>query len=99
MNYSISEKAQNDLENIWYYTFFEWSEEQANKYYRQIILEINNLCNNPKSGKDFSHIKKDYWKAKAQSHFIFYKINKEKNEIEIIRILHHQMDINSRLND
>ncbi|KAA5535530.1 hypothetical protein [Paenimyroides baculatum] len=33
-----------------------------------------------------------------KSHFIFYKINQKNNEIEIIRILHEQMDIDDNLN-
>jgi type I restriction enzyme M protein len=31
--------------------------------------------------------------------FIFYKVNQEKKELEIIRILHQQMDIENRLNE
>lgn len=29
MKYKISNKAQNDIENIWLYTFETWSKEQA----------------------------------------------------------------------
>ncbi|MCA1760698.1 MAG: type II toxin-antitoxin system RelE/ParE family toxin, partial [Bacteroidales bacterium] len=35
---------------------------------------------------------------RVKSHFIFYKINKEEI-LEIIRILHQSMDIETRLND
>jgi toxin ParE1/3/4 len=40
---------------------------------------------------------KDYRASKVKSHFIFYKYSS--TEIEIIRILHENMDIPNRLND
>jgi len=40
-----------------------------------------------------------YFRSRVKSHFIFYKIDLKDNELEIIRILHQQMDIESRLND
>ena len=46
------------------------------------------------NGIDFGKIRKGYWRTKVNSHFIFYKIKKE---IEIIRILHEMMDIESHL--
>lgn len=61
--------------------------------------EIEYICENPKSGKDYDNVRKGYFRSRVKSHFIFYKINSEENEIEIIRILHQQMDIDSHLDD
>jgi toxin ParE1/3/4 len=99
MNYRISVEASNDLEKIWLYTFEHWSEQQADRYINLIIDEVEYISKNPHSGKDYSIIRKGYYRARAQSHFIFYKINIKKNVVEIIRILHSQMDIESRLGD
>jgi toxin ParE1/3/4 len=33
-DYIISEKALEDLNNIWIYTAENWSVEQANRYYK-----------------------------------------------------------------
>ena len=99
MMFKISNEAQNDLENIWLYTFKTWSTEQADRYYNLILDEIEYLAKNPDIGKDYSHVRKGYLRSKVKSHFIFYKINKKENLIEIIRILHQQMDIENRLND
>jgi toxin ParE1/3/4 len=38
--YIISEKALEDLNNIWLYTVENWSVKQANKYYNLILDEI-----------------------------------------------------------
>lgn len=99
MKYKISNEASNDLEKIWLYTFEIWSEEQADHYFNLLMDEIEYLSKNPKSGKDYSEIRKGYFRSRVKSHFIFYKINFKNEEIEIIRILHQQMDISSRLDE
>jgi len=99
MKYKISLEASRDIEKIWLYTFEKWSLEQADRYFNLIMNEIEYLAKNPKSGKDYSEVRKGYFRSQIKAHFIFYKINKKNNEIEIIRILHQRMDINSRLNE
>lgn len=38
--YRISEKAIQDLEYIWLYTFETWNQEQADRYYNLLINYI-----------------------------------------------------------
>jgi toxin ParE1/3/4 len=97
MNFTIRKEAEKDLENIWLYTFENWSIEQAEKYLNLIFDEIDYLCLKPNSGLDYGNIRKGYWRSKVNSHFIFYKINDKQNEIEIIRVLHEMMDIENHL--
>lgn len=99
MGYKISNKASEDIEKIWLYTFENWSLEQADRYINLILDEIEYLAINPISGKDFGHIKKSYRYAPVKSHLIFYKNAERDGDIEIVRILHERMDIESRLND
>ena len=99
MKYRISVEAAKDLEKIWLYTCENWSQEQADRYFNLIIDEIENVSNDPSSGKDCSDIRKGYYRSRVKSHFIFYRINLKNKEIEIMRILHQQMDIATRLND
>ena len=99
MIYKISKEASNDLEKIWLYTIETWSAEQADRYLNLIFDEIEYLCQKPNSGSDFSHVRKDYLRSQVKSHLIFYKINQKQSELEIIRILHQQMDIENRLNE
>ena len=99
MNYKISKQAEIDLENIWLYNFEEWSIDQADYYFDLIMDEIEYISKNPKTGKDYNEIRKGYFRSRVKSHFIFYKINLKEENIEIIRILHQQMDIESHIND
>ena len=95
-SYRISEKAIEDLEQIWYYTFKQWSSEQADRYYKLIIDEIDYLANNFESGRNLDHIKPGYKVSKVKSHLIIYR--KGKDEIlEVVRILHEMMDVPNRL--
>jgi len=71
--------------------------EQADRYYNLLMDEVEYLATNPFSGKDFSEIRKGYFASRVKSHFIFYKILKSKKAIEIIRVLHQRMDIETLL--
>lgn len=97
MNYEISNEALNDLQNIWIYTFKNWSIAQADRYFNLIMDEIEYLSENPDSGKDYGHVRQGYYRSKVKSHLAFYKINAQQNVIEIIRILHQQMDLDIQL--
>ena len=78
MDYKLSVKAKNDLEEIWIYTFKNWSIEQADRYIHQLIDEINYVSKNPNIGKDFGSIRKGYRRVKVVSHLIFYNGSFEK---------------------
>ncbi len=97
MKYKISQEAGKDFENIWLFTFEKWSIAQADRYLNLIIDEIEYLAKNPNSGEFYDKIRKGYFRSRIKSHFIFYKINKKNKEIEIIRILHQRMDIDTQL--
>ncbi len=99
MKYRISKEALNDLELVWLYTYETWSLEQADRYLNLLMDEIEYLTVNPNSGNDYNLIRKGYFRSRVKSHFIFYKINLRDDELEIIRILHQQMDIEPRLNE
>ncbi len=96
--YKISSQALIDLEQIWLYTFENWSIEQADRYYNLLISEMEYISQNQDSGKSMNHIKNGYRASKVKSHLIFYKTSSE-SEIEIIRILHERMDIENRLKE
>lgn len=99
MKYQISRAAKQDIENIWHYTLEKWSLEQADHYFNLILDEIEYVAEHPESGKDYSKFRAGYFRSQVKSHFIFYRINPEAEEIEIIRVLHQRMDIEARLEE
>ena len=97
-SYRISEKAVDDLENIWTYTLHKWSIEQADRYYNLIINEIEFIAKNFLTGKSMDHIKIGYRASIVKSHLIFYR-KSEDNKVEVIRILNQRMDIETRIKE
>jgi toxin ParE1/3/4 len=95
MNYKITEAAYRDLDDIWFYTFQKWSENQANKYFESIIQEIEIISVNPEKAKRMSKVKSDFFYFRTLSHYVFFKYGDD--QIEIIRILHKMMDFSKHL--
>ena len=90
------QKAIDDLNNIWNYTFEKWSEKQADKYYAILKMACNEIGENPKIGKKYDGIKDNLFGFKSGKHIIFYQqISNDK--VEIIRILHERMDMKNRI--
>ena len=96
INISFRQKAIEDLNNIWNYTYENWSENQADKYYATIKFDCLEVVKNPKLGKTYIGISRSLLGFKSGKHIIFYHLISEK-EIEIIRILHERMDLKNRL--
>lgn len=92
------QEAIDDLNNIWEYTFQEWSENQADKYYTSLKFACKEIGLNPNLGREYFEISKNLLGLKTGKHIIFYHFISEK-EIEIIRILHGRMDLKTKLNE
>ncbi len=96
--YVLTNKAVADLNEIWQYTLENWSEKQADKYYKMLLDSCQEIANNPGLGKNYSGIKTELFGLKANRHIIFYrKLNA--NLIEITRILHERMDLKTRISE
>lgn len=94
--YRFTNKAVEDLSKIWNYTAGEWSEDQADKYYKMLLGFCREAAANPVGGKNYEGIVKNLFGLRANRHIIFYRIISV-YEIEIIRILHGRMDLRKRI--
>ena len=95
-NYYLTNKAVEDLTEIWNYTFDNWSERQADHYYQIIINSCQEIAENQVSGKNYNGIVQSLFGFRAGRHIIFYR-KVANNDVEIIRILHEQMDLKNRI--
>ena len=96
--YKLTNKAVEDLTNIWNYTFDKWSEKQADKYYEMLLENCQYIADDPKIGKKYESVKNELFGLKVNRHIIFYR-QLDNKQIEIIRILHGRMDLENRIND
>lgn len=94
--YHLTNKAVEELNRIWDYTFDNWSEEQADKYYNMLLGFCQEIADDPDLGKNYDGIRNDLFGLKANRHIIFYRKIRT-DLIEITRILHSRMDLKSRI--
>lgn len=92
----LTNKAVQDLNDIWNHTVDNCSENQAELYYSSLIDSCQELAHRPKLGRSYEVVEKNVLGFRTGQHVIFYRIVTEK-EIEIVRILHGMMDMNNHL--
>ena len=96
--YLLTPKAIDDLNGIWLYTVEKWSEGQADRYYDMLMDLFDKLAVEPKLGRCYAIVQPGLLGMKAGRHVIFYQ-QVRPGSIEIIRILHEEMDLENRLKD
>jgi len=97
-NYIHTNRAVHDLSAIWDFTFDHWSETQADIYYGMLIDTFQELSRSPQLGKPYDGIGNGILGFRVGRHVIFYKAISGK-QVQIIRILHQQMDLKNRLGE
>ena len=90
----LSPLAVADLEEIWLYTFRQWSLEQADEYHRGIMTAIEGLASGRKVGQQ-TNIRAGYWKYKVGMHVVYFQYSGD--YLDVIRILHGRMDVDMHL--
>ena len=91
----LARKALEDLRSIARYTERNLDREQRNKYLSKLDASIQMLGREPKMGRACDEIRQGYRKHHVGRHLIFYR--QTTSHIEIIRMLHDSMDVDSHL--
>ncbi len=86
----IQPAAEQDLIEIWLYTLKQWGEKQADQYLDELDSGIQTIAEIPSVGVDYSHVREGYRRYCVKYHRIYYQFNND--AIEIVRILHEEMD-------
>ena len=93
--YILSPEAKTDIINIRKYTTRQWGKAQTDKYSSHLRERMRCLADNPMFGKSRDEVKEGYRSFNEGSHIIFYRV--AGSVIEIIGILHQNMDIEQNL--
>ena len=88
----LSPLAEADLEEIWLYTFGQWSREQAGEYHRGIMTVIEGLASGSKRGQR-ADVREGYWKYNIGLHIVYFRCSDD--YLDVIRILHERMDVDA----
>ena len=89
--YFLTKKAEIDFEDIIKYTTEEWGINQVSIYSHQLKKRLNAIVIFPDIGRKHPQLSSDVYYISEGKHYIFYRQCDE--EIEILRFLHHQVDI------
>jgi toxin ParE1/3/4 len=90
-NYIISKEAENDLGDIYDYTFLKFGHSQASFYLTKIEEKFQTLASQPLIGRKRDEIKNGLRSVSHESHVIFYRIMP--TYIRIVRVLHGSRDV------
>jgi toxin ParE1/3/4 len=92
----LTHKAKADLKDIARYTEKIWGRAQRDRYLAKIDAAFHDLAANPDEGRNCDSIRQGYRKYGIGKHYIFYRQTMA-DHIEIVRVLHIRMDIETRL--
>ncbi len=95
-SFHLTAQAKKDMKSIARYTEKSWGRIQRNKYLSALDKRFHRIAEEPESGRSCDDIRKGYRKLYEGRHVIFYR-SVVADEIEIIRVLHGSMDIESHL--
>ena len=84
------ERAENDLIDIWLYSFELWGSDQADRYLDELDKGIRSLARNPEIGAKRDYVRAGYRVLFLNSHAVYYTFTP--STIHITRVLHGQMD-------
>ncbi len=89
--YELSEKADQDIDDIYVFTENKFGVDQAVTYVSEFDAVFKLLTTHPESGRKRNEIKTGLRSFPHSSHVIFYRIFEDK--IRIVRILHGSRDL------
>ncbi|MFM6113960.1 MAG: type II toxin-antitoxin system RelE/ParE family toxin [Cuspidothrix sp.] len=95
--FRLTKLAKQDLLSIGRYTQKTWGSEQRNRYLTMLDDCFCLLAQDPNKGRSCDEIRPGYRKYHIGRHLIFYREAEE--HIDIIRILHDRMDIDSHFEE
>jgi toxin ParE1/3/4 len=95
-SFTLTNRAKTDLKEIVAYTKERWGRNQRDEYLTMLDACFHQLAANPLKGTDCGDIRNGYRKLFAGRHVIYYR-QMLNDSIEIVRILHRRMDIETQL--
>jgi toxin ParE1/3/4 len=94
-SYTLSGKADGDIENIAEASLQQWGLARAEQYILGLHETFQMLVEFPDLGRDASHIRPGYRKIETAGHSVFYR--KTEDGILIVRVLHQSLDFERHL--
>ena len=93
----LSERAKKDIAEIWRYTVDEWSSDQAERYYNDLIDTCESIASRDSViVRNCDDIRPGLRSIACAHHVIFFRVIAS-DKIRIVRILHERMDFSRHM--
>ena len=89
-SYQLTEDAEADVDGIYEYSILHFGLQQARDYVNGLHACLGTLADNPRLGRDYSHVKEHTRRFEYQSHSVYYTITSD--GILVLRVLGASMD-------
>ncbi|MCK6453216.1 MAG: type II toxin-antitoxin system RelE/ParE family toxin [Alphaproteobacteria bacterium] len=89
-DYVLSRKADDDLTDIYLFSYQTFGEQQADAYFLGLRDCLQALAGNPSQGRSAAHLLPGLLVHRHKRHFVFYM--RETGGIFVVRIHHDAMD-------
>ncbi len=86
--------AEQDIIDIWLYSFENWDRTQADKYLDELDSTFSLIARNPSIGEACDSVREGYRKYHVNLHIVMYRFSK--STVHIIRVLGEEMDYGTR---
>ncbi len=91
----LQQRAKQDLQEIWGYSFRTWGMRQADLYYDALVDGIEGLIDQPEMGMTRDDLRRGYRQLQIHRHLVFYRLTPTR--IRVIRVLGVKMDVDRHL--
>ena len=88
--YSLSRKADHDLEQIYEHSVLRFGLIQARTYLEGLFDLFASLAARPKMGREANDLQPGLRRSEHEAHVVFYKV--DDTDVLIVRVLHRSMD-------
>ncbi len=95
MRLEFTPRAQQDIEEIWNYSFERFGAKRAEAYIRDIDRAAQRVAEDPRRGRPCDDIRAGYRKFSVGSHVLFFRV--AEGGLVVVRILHQRMDFERQL--
>ena len=90
MSFRLTREAEEDVTNIYRYSFENFGEAQADTYHDGLNDCFRLLADTPLIGRDYGSLRPGLRRYEQASHSVYYRLTD--TGILILRVLHRRMD-------
>lgn len=96
MRLRLARRAYADLDDINEESRIRWGRTQTKRYVTAIDAVIRRLCKTPYLFPELPN-RPTHRKARSGQHLIIFRVDADANVLNVVRILHERMDIETQL--